>query len=588
MRANICLFFLPGLVVTAALAASSANAQESSTGSPPRPKAVPAVKRAEVVKSVTLAVPTQSVVLLRQGDKELRTGSLNEAAQAYARAVLADPQDPLARMTAGVALAELGMHSDAVMQFRKATEYAEDDPIASLLLQGALLQTGDGAEAQEIGHDVVRRWGKSGGGLNTQASVRRLTEATKAAPQSPVFHLLLGDAYQLSDEFGRAETEYKTAIILAPRWAKPRVNLGLALLARRQSDEAVRTFEQALALDPANAQARVWKGDAERQSGRGGDAIETYRPLLSTPGLPRAIATQARTGIGLAFASVGKVERALDSLDQAQKLSPADPTPSALKGEIQVKNGNFTAAAGAFGNALNITRGAARKGKNGVLFAERPVLYRSLAEAQLSARKPEQARETLQRALDDEPDNAPLWHRLLAQAAFDNGNKTQGATELRAALEAEQGPYPLDTLRAIDAQGLLPALQSDLERDRESARTNIQASPSAGGFTLTNRTALAPAPQREAVLLAALANLAHYQNDTPRENTLRDALSLLRSRGWDWYAMADMYDQRVLSPSRAAESYRRALEAKDAPLSEAAARRARQRLKVLTEAQFKP
>ena len=38
--------------------------------------------------------------------------------------------------------------------------------------------------------------------------------------QSPVLNLLIGDSYQLSEDFSRADTAYLKTIRLAPNWAK--------------------------------------------------------------------------------------------------------------------------------------------------------------------------------------------------------------------------------------------------------------------------------------------------------------------------------------------------------------------------------
>jgi Flp pilus assembly protein TadD len=125
-------------------------------------------------------------------------------------------------------------------------------------VQGILSENSeDGVEAQALYSRIVQRFSRPGvPGLETTASVQRLLEAQKQFPQSPILSLLLGDTYQLAEQWSKAEASYGQAIQLARGWVKPRINLGLCQLAQGRSSEALSSFQGALALDPETPRLR--------------------------------------------------------------------------------------------------------------------------------------------------------------------------------------------------------------------------------------------------------------------------------------------------------------------------------------------
>lgn len=517
----------------------------------PAGRAVALPDQSAPAKPIKKIVPRAVVVAVANGDVALRAGDLRGAARNYTQAVIENPQEPMLRLAAGIALSENGMVTQAVDQFRMALRYAEDDVISALLLQGALVQMGAGSEAQEIYQDTYRRFSKPDGkGLDVSGSINRLNLAIRDFGPSPVYYLLLGDAYQLSQNFPEADRAYSKAHDLAPKWVKPVINLGLSRLLQGKTELAIATFQAALQLDPDNKQAQVWKA----------------------------------TGQGQQYANARQYPRAIAALNNAQRIAPKDPTPSVFIAQIQTDNGNLSEAAGAYETALRITR-------EGGLFAQRPILYRSLAETWLTAHRPEKAREVLLQALTDEPNSAPLWYRLLAQSHFEMSQEEQGQSMLKAALDSEPGPYPVDTLNAVGGyKGLMDTLKGRYEEELRAA---------ASGFTTTVRpdsvkiTATTP-DNRVAALqvrpLVALAHIARYRGDFREEVRLRRQLTAIRTNPWDWYLMAETYDLRIVEPTSAREAYLRALEIHNqyGGLSEATTRFARERLKLLTSPAFKP
>lgn len=520
---------------------------------------------------------------LKTGDALLSKGEIREAALYYVQAALANPSDPLPRLAAGVSLAAIGRVKDAVPQLRKAAELAPDDVIVALLLREALTETGRGEEAQELYLDTVRRFARPGKpGLDSSVSIARLQAAVKTFPQSPVYRLLLGDAFQVSEQWAQADEAYKGAVLLAPLWVKPRVNLGISRLAQGKSDEAIRTFETALALEPNNIQVQLLKGDAQISAGQNGAAITTFSKVAQQRGgttKTSAAAAQAMIGMGQALVNTRSYGKAIDSLTRAQKLAPLDPAPNALIGEIQAKAGDFDAASASYETALKLSR-------NGELFANQAVLYRALTEAQLSAQKPDQALATVRRALTAAPSEAALWHRLAAQAYYAKKDTLQGDTALKNALKTDQSLYPQDTLNAIAARGLVEAFRANFVEANDAAVTGFAGSATpGGGIVLTNKVKPATISE-QAKTLEILAHIARYLNDTREEIRLREEVTKLRGTGRDWFLLGEAYDLRAREPANARASYGKAFQVGGVP--EAIADWARNRLKALTAPLYKP
>jgi tetratricopeptide (TPR) repeat protein len=473
-------------------------------------------------------------VFQRQGDQLIQAGDMKGAARAYDQAVRLAPGDPILRVASGVTQAATGNLAYATANFRAAVTLAHDDVVAAYLLQVALREQGKSAEAQTVLFDLTRRFapvrpgGSGAAALDASGSIARYRLATLKFPQSPLLWLLHGDACQIGEKWPEAERAYRRAAELAPRWAKPRVNQGIALLSQDRAEDAIRAFEDALNLEPSNPQVLLSKGDAQVRRGRIIDAMRTFARV----GGSREDRAEAKTRIGQILLKTGQAANALRELNAARRLAPGNLAPAAALAEAHVKTGDLAAGVEAYRSALKLA-------DTGGLLSTRPLLLRGMAEAQLSLGRTEAARDTLRRALDQEPSDASLWHRLIAETFFTERNREKGEAALRQALEADLERYPITALNAIAGRNLLPsvtaAYQAELG-DRE------------GG--------------RRVIALVALAHLAQYQGDASREIAFRQQAVAADPRGINWFLLADAFRQRG-GPSRFADArnaYREAIE----------------------------
>jgi len=85
-----------------------------------------------------------------QGNEAMRTGRFAEAAEAYRQMAAADPNNPIARMYLGTALAQMGNSREAIQQFSKALRQAPQNAGLHYNLGIVLLQLG--SEEESLNH----------------------------------------------------------------------------------------------------------------------------------------------------------------------------------------------------------------------------------------------------------------------------------------------------------------------------------------------------------------------------------------------------------------------------------------------------
>jgi len=122
-------------------------------------------------------------------------------------------------------------------------------------------------------------------------------------------------------ELGRREEalrDYDQAIALDPTYAQAYSNRGLTLAELGRREEALRDYDQAVTLDPALAPAYANRGITLRSLGRREEALRDYDQAVALdPALALAYANR-----GLTLAELGRHEEALRDYDQVIALDP--------------------------------------------------------------------------------------------------------------------------------------------------------------------------------------------------------------------------------------------------------------------------
>ncbi len=128
----------------------------------------------------------------------------------------------------------------------------------------------------------------------------------------------LGLAYGESGKYKEAIKSYKQAISIDPDYAKAHSNLGYAYGESGRYEEAIKSYKQAIRIDPDDADAHNGLGAAYGESGKYEEAIESYKQALRIdPDL-----AGAHYNLGLDYGGLGKYKKAIKSYKQVLKIDP--------------------------------------------------------------------------------------------------------------------------------------------------------------------------------------------------------------------------------------------------------------------------
>ncbi len=154
-------------------------------------------------------------------------------------------------------------------------------------------------------------WRKRGG--DRQAPALPGSESANAATLEAVRHFESG-------EFTKAQDQAAAAVKRDPRCHPAWNLLGAIAAANGMNEMAIRHFERAIAIEPANADYLSNCGEACRRAGWLDDAVANCRTALTAnPGH-----LGARYNLALALHAMGEVESARDVLVTALAISPDD------------------------------------------------------------------------------------------------------------------------------------------------------------------------------------------------------------------------------------------------------------------------
>ena len=204
-------------------------------------------------------------------------------------------------MDLGEAHAQLGQLQEAVVPFKKATEFAPTKVIAFYRLGDAHLKLGE-----------------------FQKAATPLKKATELAPTNAMYFNDLGTTYFTLGKFQEALAAYKNATDLPLTNAIAFNNLGRAHAQLGEFQEAIVAFEKAINLDPTYARAFYHLGKVHAQLGQLQKAVATHKTATD---LDESKAIYFNN-LGDAHFKLGEFQEALVPFKKAIELDPTSPLPT--------------------------------------------------------------------------------------------------------------------------------------------------------------------------------------------------------------------------------------------------------------------
>jgi tetratricopeptide (TPR) repeat protein len=276
----------------------------------------------------------------------LRVRDYDKAVELSRAALRASPNNAQLWTLQGIALASKGDNKEALTAFQRALKIA---PNTIAALAGAAqieYQAGDAAAVPLLNHLVQLR------------------------PEEPTAHAML------------AVMEYRrgNCAAAAPHFAKARELLdsqldalhayATCLVRLKRMDEAVTTFQRALALRPDDPREHLVLASIQLMAHKPQDAIATLQPLLASPGVDADTLQLAST----AYEDAGDTPQAVSTLRQALLLAPRNVS-------LYLDFANICFTHESFQVGIDVlTEGLLLQAKSDDLYVARGVLYVQLAQ----------------------------------------------------------------------------------------------------------------------------------------------------------------------------------------------------------------
>jgi len=334
--------------------------------------------------------------------------------------------------------------------------------------------------------DLARALGVAG---KTREAGDMLRRAARVDPRSPLPWLALGSISETSQQGEQARAAYQEALARDPNCVDALLALGDLALGDNDTTAAISYFERAVPLAPGQPELQVNLGNALKHAGRSREAeqayfdalnrdsncvlalynlglllFETDRALESLAYLERAaeIAPDflpARFNLGLLLADAGDFDRALLHLGAVVAQDPARMDAAIAHAECLGLSGDLATADA---KLLEILRGSPRSV---------PAL-KAHAKIQATMDRWQDAADSLQRALEIEPDDAELW-----VSAYKAYSRLEKAAEADAAFDRA---YALDPKAARTTFARRALAAGDLATAREQFEYVVTREPDGG------------------------------------------------------------------------------------------------------------
>lgn len=188
-----------------------------------------------------------------RGDQAVQAGRLQEAAEAYRRAVAAEPESFYYRKSLGLTLYGLGRADEAVRELEAALALEPALPAAQVPVERSRLHYALGGIAANRGA--------------SEEALRYFREAARLDPGYADAHLQIGNLLGAAGSLDEAAAAFGRAVAAAPEAPAPRLQRATTLMDLGRFAEAVPELERYLELAPGDARALRLLELARREAG---------------------------------------------------------------------------------------------------------------------------------------------------------------------------------------------------------------------------------------------------------------------------------------------------------------------------------
>lgn len=308
---------------------------------------------------VALFLLLQTPDYFAEGSKALDERRYQDAAQAFTKAVQADPQDYSGHFNLALADGFLKDDPAAIAEYRKTLELKPGLFEAEMNLGLVYLRQKDAASAVPLFEDASRQ---------------------KPKEFAAVYHLAEAQADVGAND--KAAAAFAAALEIDPKSAPAEFGLARALARQQKLSDAAPHYRQAASLDPSYRDGLIELAGFFERSGQPKDVeaaeaiyrefpdnpdararlnnlfVRTQRYSAAIPGLEQAYAQNASSAnlvaLATAYSITGQSEKALPLLEKAAAAEPANFDVRMMYGRVLRDGKKFLPAATQFAEAAKI------------------------------------------------------------------------------------------------------------------------------------------------------------------------------------------------------------------------------------------
>jgi protein O-GlcNAc transferase len=372
-----------------------------------------------------------SYVLAMYARALAETQKIGPAVTKMKAALAADPQNPELHDELGSLYAQQRNWADAQQEFAMAIRLNPNLAVAHLHL-GLVMQAQGQTNAQENG-------------------LTELAQASQLAPQSAAIALELGKALAAAGQDQQAIPVFQHVLEIEPQSVAASYQLALALQRTNKVQEAVILLQKVVAAEPNNAEAMTNLGMALSQAQLAKDAVPVLQRSIALA--PQSVTAhqdlaaayvqlsqfgdavdelraalklapdlpQLHYNLGLALKMQDDAAAAIPELETAEKLDPSAPEAPYLLGVLYMQTGRYDDAAREMNTSLKL------RPENGDGWATLGSVYDKL-------NKLPEATSALREAIRQQP-GQPDPHLTLAGVLVKQNQPTEAASERRKAAD---------------------------------------------------------------------------------------------------------------------------------------------------------
>jgi len=325
----------------------------------------------EQTSTLTKQYPNSLVLWNLLGASAAQTGKLDEAIDAFKKAISIKPDYADAYNNLGNALKGQGKLEEAIEAYNKVLSIKPDTD-AYYNMGNALKEQGKLEEAVEA--------------YNKAISIK---------PDYAEAYYNMGISLQDQGKLDEAVSIYNKAISIRPDYALAYYNMGNVLHKQGKPDEAVEAYTKAISIKPDYADAYYNLGVSIQDQGKPDEALEAYKKVLSI----KPDYADAYYNMGHVLKDQGKLAKAIEAYKNALYIKPDYVGAYNNMGVVLQEQGKLDDAIEAYTKALSIKPDYAEA-------------YLNLGNALNEQGKPAEAIEALTKALSIKPDYAEAYYNM--------------------------------------------------------------------------------------------------------------------------------------------------------------------------------